>query len=167
MGKDFSDDQIGYERFLLSIRLWQRRPYRPIRPRRAHQELAGRISVKDLRHILTSIGEKLEGSEFDEWIKEVEVGPDGTFKYEDLIQKITAKWSKVFYFLFFTFKVFVPIYIHMVRIGYMWWLICQLECYQFFFGFFLLILRCSTSSIYYSFFYYCCKLGLVLETNSP
>ncbi|KAJ3691150.1 hypothetical protein LUZ61_020314 [Rhynchospora tenuis] len=55
------------------------------------KESTGRISVKDLRHILTSIGEKLEGSEFDEWIKEVDVGPDGTFKYEDLIQKITAK----------------------------------------------------------------------------
>jgi calcium-binding protein CML len=55
------------------------------------KESTGRISVKDLRHILTSIGEKLEGSEFDEWIKEVEVGPDGTFKYEDLVQKITAK----------------------------------------------------------------------------
>lgn len=55
------------------------------------KESTGRISVKNLRHILTSIGEKLEGSEFDEWIKEVEVGPDGSFKYEDLIQKITAK----------------------------------------------------------------------------
>lgn len=55
------------------------------------KESTGRISVKDLRHILISIGEKLEGSEFDEWIKEVEVAPDGTFKYEDLIQKITAK----------------------------------------------------------------------------
>lgn len=55
------------------------------------KESTGRVSAKDLRHILISIGEKLEGAEFDEWIKEVEVGPDGTFKYEDLIQKITAK----------------------------------------------------------------------------
>ncbi|KAK6935248.1 EF-hand domain [Dillenia turbinata] len=31
----------------------------------------GFVSVSDLRHLLTSIGEKLEPSEFDEWIREL------------------------------------------------------------------------------------------------
>ncbi|KAJ3672524.1 hypothetical protein LUZ60_007245 [Juncus effusus] len=52
---------------------------------------SGKVSVKDLKHVLTCLGEKLEPAEFDEWIKEVEVGPDGCFKYEDLIQRIVAK----------------------------------------------------------------------------
>lgn len=55
----------------------------------------GFVSVTDLRHILTNIGEKLEPAEFDEWIGGVEVGPDGRIRYEDFIAKMVAKWSKV------------------------------------------------------------------------
>ncbi|MBA0718661.1 hypothetical protein Golax_006394 [Gossypium laxum] len=51
----------------------------------------GFVSVADLRHILTSIGEKLEPSEFDEWIREVDVGPDGKIRYEDFIARMVAK----------------------------------------------------------------------------
>ncbi|CAK9321649.1 probable calcium-binding protein CML13 [Benincasa hispida] len=51
----------------------------------------GYVLVSELRHILTSIGEKLEPSEFDEWIREVEVGSDGRIRYEDFIARMVAK----------------------------------------------------------------------------
>ncbi|KAK6776793.1 hypothetical protein RDI58_027794 [Solanum bulbocastanum] len=40
----------------------------------------GYVVVSDLKHILTSIGEKLEPSEFDEWIREVDAGSDGKIR---------------------------------------------------------------------------------------
>ncbi|XP_077242987.1 putative calcium-binding protein CML13 [Tasmannia lanceolata] len=55
------------------------------------KESSGYVSVSDLRHVLTSIGEKLEPSEFDEWIREVEVGSDGRIRYEDFILRMVAK----------------------------------------------------------------------------
>ncbi|XP_057810570.1 probable calcium-binding protein CML13 [Salvia miltiorrhiza] len=55
------------------------------------KEGTGFIVVKELRHILTSIGEKLEPAEFDEWIPEVDVGSDGKIRYEDFIARIAAK----------------------------------------------------------------------------
>ena len=51
----------------------------------------GFVSVTELRHILTSIGEKLEPAEFDEWIREVDVGSDGKIRYEDFIARMVAK----------------------------------------------------------------------------
>ncbi|KAK6936345.1 EF-hand domain [Dillenia turbinata] len=50
----------------------------------------GFVAVSDLRHILTNIGEKLEPSEFDEWIREVDVGSDGKIKYEEFIARMVA-----------------------------------------------------------------------------
>ncbi|KAL2902205.1 putative calcium-binding protein CML13 [Bienertia sinuspersici] len=55
------------------------------------KDCSGFVSVSDLRHILTNIGEKLEGSEFDEWIQEVDVGSDGKFQYEDFISQLIVK----------------------------------------------------------------------------
>ncbi|XWS49808.1 hypothetical protein CRYUN_Cryun12cG0034600 [Craigia yunnanensis] len=55
------------------------------------KESTGFVSVSDLRHILTSIGEKLEPSEFDEWIREVDVGSDGKIRYEEFISRMVAK----------------------------------------------------------------------------
>ncbi|ONI06754.1 hypothetical protein PRUPE_5G079300 [Prunus persica] len=55
------------------------------------KDSTGFVSVSELRHILTSIGEKLEPSEFDEWIREVDVGSDGKIKYEDFIARMVAK----------------------------------------------------------------------------
>ncbi|GLT68408.1 hypothetical protein SLA2020_406420 [Shorea laevis] len=49
------------------------------------------VSVADLRHILTSIGEKLESFEFDEWIREVDVESDGKIRYENFIARMVAK----------------------------------------------------------------------------
>ncbi|KAG5558429.1 hypothetical protein RHGRI_008384 [Rhododendron griersonianum] len=51
----------------------------------------GFVVVADLRHILTSIGEKLDPAEFDEWIREVDVGSDGKIRYEDFIARMVAK----------------------------------------------------------------------------
>lgn len=51
----------------------------------------GYVVVADLKHILTSIGEKLEPAEFDEWIREIDVGSDGKIKYEDFIARMVAK----------------------------------------------------------------------------
>lgn len=55
------------------------------------KESTGYVAVSDLRHILTSIGEKLDPSEFDEWIREVDVGSDGRIRYEDFIARMVAK----------------------------------------------------------------------------
>ncbi|KAL4575928.1 hypothetical protein LXL04_012015 [Taraxacum kok-saghyz] len=44
------------------------------------KDATGYVVVADLKHILTSIGEKLEPAEFDEWIREVDVGSDGKIK---------------------------------------------------------------------------------------
>ncbi|KMT12266.1 hypothetical protein BVRB_5g102070 [Beta vulgaris subsp. vulgaris] len=55
------------------------------------KDSSGFVSVSDLRHILTNIGEKLDGDEFDEWIKEVDVGSDGRFQYEDFISNLLVK----------------------------------------------------------------------------
>ncbi|MQM01678.1 hypothetical protein Taro_034429 [Colocasia esculenta] len=52
---------------------------------------SGLVAVSDLRHILTSIGEKLDPAEFDEWIREVDVGADGNIRYEDFILRMVAK----------------------------------------------------------------------------
>ncbi|KAL3325307.1 hypothetical protein AABB24_039081 [Solanum stoloniferum] len=51
----------------------------------------GYVVVSDLKHILTSIGEKLEPLEFDEWIREVDAGSDGKIRYEDFIARMVAK----------------------------------------------------------------------------
>ncbi|KAK8599782.1 hypothetical protein V6N13_060398 [Hibiscus sabdariffa] len=55
------------------------------------KEGTGFVLVSDLKHILTSVGEKLEPAEFDDWIKGMDVGADGKFKYEDFIAKMVAK----------------------------------------------------------------------------
>lgn len=55
------------------------------------KDSSGFVSVSDLRHILTSIGEKLDPDEFDEWIQEVDVGSDGRFQYEDFLSHLLIK----------------------------------------------------------------------------
>ncbi|XP_010934668.1 probable calcium-binding protein CML7 [Elaeis guineensis] len=51
----------------------------------------GAVAVADLRHVLISIGEKLDPAEFDEWIRELGVAPDGTIHYEEFIPRMVAK----------------------------------------------------------------------------
>ncbi|ESW27581.1 hypothetical protein PHAVU_003G214700 [Phaseolus vulgaris] len=55
------------------------------------KDSTGFVSVTELRHILTCIGEKLEPSEFDEWINDASVITDGKIRYEDFITKMIAK----------------------------------------------------------------------------
>ncbi|KAF8379303.1 hypothetical protein HHK36_028736 [Tetracentron sinense] len=55
------------------------------------KDSTGYVSVSELRHILTSIGEKLDSSEFDEWIRELNVGSDGRIRYDDFIARMVAK----------------------------------------------------------------------------
>ena len=66
---------------------------RPLRDafRALDKDGSGSVAVSDLRHVLTSIGEKLEPAEFDEWVREVDVGSDGYIHYEDFIRRIVAK----------------------------------------------------------------------------
>lgn len=52
-----------------------------------NKDSTGFVSLSDLRHILTSIGEKLE---LAEKIWEVDVGSDGRIRYEEFI----AKWLR-------------------------------------------------------------------------
>ncbi|KAK7330682.1 hypothetical protein VNO77_24880 [Canavalia gladiata] len=59
------------------------------------KESTGFVSVSELRHILTNIGEKLETSEFDEWIKEADVVSDGKIRYEDFIARMTGEMMSV------------------------------------------------------------------------
>ncbi|XP_021753845.1 probable calcium-binding protein CML13 [Chenopodium quinoa] len=55
------------------------------------KDCSGFVSVSDLRHILTNIGEKLDPAEFDDWIQEVDVGEDGRFQYEEFISQLLVK----------------------------------------------------------------------------
>uniref|UniRef100_A0A0E0LQP3 EF-hand domain-containing protein n=1 Tax=Oryza punctata TaxID=4537 RepID=A0A0E0LQP3_ORYPU len=86
---------FDFPRFLDLMRAHLRpEPFdRPLRDafRVLDKDASGTVSVADLRHVLTSIGEKLEPHEFDEWIREVDVAPDGTIRYDDFIRRIVAK----------------------------------------------------------------------------
>ncbi|KAM0843280.1 hypothetical protein ACQ4PT_057818 [Festuca glaucescens] len=86
---------FDFPRFLELMRAHLRpEPFdRPLRDafRVLDKDASGTVSVADLRHVLTSIGEKLEPHEFDEWIREVEVAADGTIRYDDFIRRIVAK----------------------------------------------------------------------------
>jgi calmodulin len=44
-----------------------------------------------LRHVLTSIGEKLTEEEVDELLREADVGGDGRIKYEDFVKVMLSK----------------------------------------------------------------------------
>ncbi|XP_068650481.1 probable calcium-binding protein CML13 [Aristolochia californica] len=55
------------------------------------KDSSGYVSVDFLRHVMTSIGEKLDPAEFDEWIREIDVGSDGRIRYEDFIARMVAK----------------------------------------------------------------------------
>ena len=81
------------------------------------KDSTGYVSVSELRHILTSIGEKLEPSEFDEWIREVEVGSDGRIRYEDFIARMVAKWRRGSVDSGF---VFLVMFVDVLELGFVW-----------------------------------------------
>ena len=51
----------------------------------------GLISASELRHIMTSLGEKLTDEEVDEMMREAEVDGDGQVNYDNFVKMMTSK----------------------------------------------------------------------------
>ncbi|XP_066924247.1 uncharacterized protein [Clytia hemisphaerica] len=51
----------------------------------------GYISSVELRHIMTTLGEKLTNEEVEEMIKEADMDGDGTINYEEFVKMIMQK----------------------------------------------------------------------------
>lgn len=51
----------------------------------------GKISAAELRHVLTSIGEKLSDADVDQMIKEADTNNDGEIDIQEFTQLLTAK----------------------------------------------------------------------------
>lgn len=51
----------------------------------------GKISAAELRHVLTSIGEKLSDADVDQMIREADVNNDGEIDIQEFTQLLTAK----------------------------------------------------------------------------
>ncbi|TKY74989.1 calcium-binding protein CML14 [Spatholobus suberectus] len=56
-----------------------------------NQDSTSFVSIFELRHNSTNIGEKLKPFEFNEWIRELDVGSDGMIRFEDFITIMVAK----------------------------------------------------------------------------
>lgn len=59
----------------------------------------GYISAAELRHVMTSLGEKLTEEEVDEMIREADVDGDGQINYEEFV-KMMVSFFYIFYKLF-------------------------------------------------------------------
>jgi len=46
----------------------------------------GRISAAELRHVMTTVGEKLSDKEVDDMIREIDVDRDGQINYEEMVR---------------------------------------------------------------------------------
>jgi len=46
----------------------------------------GRISAAELRHVMTTVGEKLSDQEVDAMIREIDVDRDGQINYEEMVR---------------------------------------------------------------------------------
>nr|CAD1840695.1 unnamed protein product [Ananas comosus var. bracteatus] len=86
---------FDFPRFLELMRAHLRpEPFdRPLRDafRVLDKDGTGVVAVADLRHVLTSIGEKLDPAEFDEWIREVDVAPTAPSATRSSSSAMTAK----------------------------------------------------------------------------
>ena len=51
----------------------------------------GSISAKDLRHIMTNLGEKLTDEEVDEMIREADIDGNGQINYEEFVTMMTSE----------------------------------------------------------------------------
>merc|ERR1719150_2440257 len=51
----------------------------------------GFISAAELRHVMTTLGEKLTDEEVDEMIREADVDGDGQINYEEFVTMMTSK----------------------------------------------------------------------------
>lgn len=53
----------------------------------------GYISAAELRHVMTSLGEKLTEEEVDEMIREADVDGDGQINYEEFVKMMVSEAS--------------------------------------------------------------------------
>lgn len=51
----------------------------------------GTLSTKELRHIMTTIGDKLTDEEVDQMIEEADIDGDGIINYEEFVRMMMAK----------------------------------------------------------------------------
>jgi len=51
----------------------------------------GSVSVKDLKHVLTSVGDKMSSGEFDEIMRNALVDRDGQIQYENFVKLVLAQ----------------------------------------------------------------------------
>ena len=51
----------------------------------------GTLSTKELRHVMTTIGDKLTDEEVDQMIEEADVDGDGVINYEEFVRMMMAK----------------------------------------------------------------------------
>ncbi|OMH80684.1 Calmodulin [Zancudomyces culisetae] len=58
----------------------------------------GLISAAELRHVMTSLGEKLTDEEVDEMIKEADSDGDGQINYKEFVKMMVCTHSKHQYF---------------------------------------------------------------------
>ena len=56
----------------------------------------GFISVQELRHVMTNLGEKLTEDEVDEMIREADIDGDGEVNYEEFVAMMTSTRSADF-----------------------------------------------------------------------
>ncbi|KAI8067425.1 calmodulin, partial [Thamnidium elegans] len=67
----------------------------------------GYISAAELRHVMTSLGEKLTEEEVDEMIREADIDGDGQINYEEFVKMMVSFFFKVwFVYLCLTFFFF-------------------------------------------------------------
>jgi len=50
----------------------------------------GSISAKELRHVMTNLGEKLSDEEIDEMIREVDINGDGHIDYDEFVKMMLS-----------------------------------------------------------------------------
>ena len=53
---------------------------------------SGLISLKELKKMMTGMGEKLSDEEFDSMLKEAKISSNGEVKYEEFVKSLFSKW---------------------------------------------------------------------------
>ncbi len=54
------------------------------------KELSGTVSVQELKHVMTTLGEALTEEEAEELIKEADINGDGSIKYELFVKRMVS-----------------------------------------------------------------------------
>lgn len=64
----------------------------------------GYISAAELRHVMTSLGEKLSEEEVDEMIREADVDGDGQINYQEFVKMMVSFFCFSSTFFFFIYS---------------------------------------------------------------